>query len=92
MPAGTFLVSTGDPYTYFYDQTCFDSGSCATAPIYNPATSSTYRVGTKTNVISASTGTRMQSNSASDTVCLGSGSNSTRLCLDNQFFYSVNRI
>jgi len=83
MNAGTFLVSTGDPFTYVYDQQCFSTGSCPSAPLYQPVNSSTYRQGTSTDHVSSSTGMRMKSHSAHDNLCLGSGSNETRLCLED---------
>ena len=92
MNAGTFLVSTGDVESYIYSDKCYKSGSCPDAPLYRPTISSTYRKGRHNDVITASTGMRMKSDSAHDTLCLGSGNVTERLCLDDMEFNMVNQI
>jgi hypothetical protein len=92
MNAGTFLVSTGNTETFIYSDTCYANGTCPDAPIYKPAASSTYIKGPNNGVTQASTGMRMKSDTAFDTLCLGSGGETDRLCLDHMEFNMVNSI
>jgi len=92
MSAGTFLVSTGDTQSYIYSDECHKGGSCPDAPIYRPSTSSTYQKGRTEGKVSSSTGMRFKSDSAHDTLCLGSGNSTQRMCLENMDFNMVKKI
>jgi hypothetical protein len=92
MNAGRFLVSTSDIESFVYSDECYRTGSCPDAPLYRPTISSTFREGRKNDIIRTSSGMRMKSDSVYDTLCLGKGNETQRLCLDNQEFNMVNQI